>query len=212
MKKLLKNKLLIRFGLLSLTILIGGSLVGVAQPVFERYPTAAELQRLREKLRQQIRAIENSGNVGNGGNTSERQRRESFIGAWSRIDRAVAPFLGEWTGYEEGLAVYPSNRRGRVCLIYIAPREIELSFGNVSNGQIRTNEGEVIIKEGDFLGVARVINNRADIPVEVPYSSPTVLRSARDYAGDSATSTQEIEKVVGQFNAAGCTANLPSKR
>ncbi|MFB2923452.1 MULTISPECIES: hypothetical protein [Aerosakkonema] len=192
---------------LSLTIITASFLPVLAQQQFERYPTAAEIQRLRSKLREQIRR----NNVGDSRSQVEKQRRESFVRAWSRIDPAIAPFLGKWSGYEEGLSVYPSNRRGRVCLIYIGIQAADFGLGTVSNEVIRTDDKEVILKEGDYLGVVTVRNDRADIPVEIPYNSPTVLEAARQFAQLSANA-QDVDKVVRQFNAAGCTAGLPSRR
>lgn len=204
---LMKGKLLISCGL-SLAILTASALKIFAQQQYERYPTAAELQRLRDKLRQQIL----SNNIVDGRTQADKQRRESFVRAWSRVDPAVAPFLGNWLGYEEGLGVYPSNTIGRVCLIYIGIQEADLRLGTVSNGQIRTNDGSVILKEADYLGVASVRNNQADIPVEVPYHFPRVSQAARQFAQSSGTSAQEVNKVLREFNAAGCTAGLPSRR
>ncbi|MCL1465580.1 hypothetical protein [Argonema galeatum] len=205
-KELINSRVLISFGL-SLVILIASALKIFAQQQLERYPTAAELQRLREKLRQQIRR----NNVGDMRTQTDKQRRESFVRDWSRFDPAVAPFLGKWSGYEEGLSVYPSNRRGRVCLIYIGIQAADFGLGTVSNGVIRTNDKAVILKEGDYLGIATVRNNQADIPVEIPYNSPTVTQAARQFAQLSANA-QEVDKVVREFNAAGCRSGLPSGR
>ena len=199
-KELINSRVLISFGL-SLVILIASALKIFAQQQLERYPTAAEVERLREKLRQQIRR----NNVGDMRTQTEKQRRESFVRDWSRVDPAVAPFLGKWSGYEEGLSVYPSNRRGRVCLIYIGIQAADFGLGTVSNGVIRTNDKEVILKEGDYLGIVTVRNNQADIFVEIPYNSPTVTQPAREFAQLSANA-QEVDKVVGEFNAAGCRA------
>jgi len=203
-RELINSRVLISFGL-SLVILIASCLKIFAQQQFERYPTAAELQRLREKLRQQIRR----NNVGDMRTQTEKQRRESFVRDWSRVDPVVAPFLGKWSGYEEGLSVYPSNIKGRVCLIYIGIQAADFGLGTVSNGVIRTNDKAVILKEGDYLGVATVRNNQADIPVEIPYNSPTVTQAARQFAQSSANA-QEVDKVVREFNAAGCRSGLPS--
>ncbi len=191
-----------------MVILAIGATTSWSQQQSERYPTATELQRLREKLRQQIRSL----NITDRRSPAEKQSREAFVRAWSRVDAAVAPFLGDWSGYEEGLSIYPSNTRGRVCLIYIGIQEAELSLGTVSNGQIRTNQREVILKEGDYLGVASVRDNKPDIFVETPYSFPISLRSPRQFAESSRTTTEEVNKVVREFNAAGCTAALPSRR
>lgn len=205
----MSRKALTSIGFVALiAILAISATTSLAQQQSERYPTATELQRLREKLREQIR----SSNITDSRSPSEKQSRETFIRAWSRVDPAVSPFLGNWSGYEEGLSIYPSNTRGRVCLIYIGIQEAELSLGTVSNGQIRTNQREVILKEGDYLGVASVRDNKPDIFVETPYSFPVSLRSPRQFAQSSGTSTEEVNKVVREFNASGCRLALPSRR
>lgn len=210
-KALIKSKGLFPLGL-GLVILMATSIKVFAQVEFERYPTTAEIQKLREKLRQQIQALENSGEVQDSRTLAEKQRREAFVRAWSRVDPSAAPFLGNWLGYEEGLSIYPSNTRGRVCLIYIAPTEAELRLGTVSNGQIRTTDGAILLQEGDYIAIAHVSDNQADIPVEIPYHSPRVLESARQFAQSSATNAQQVNQVVRAFNSAGCTASLPSQR
>jgi hypothetical protein len=119
--------------------------------------------------------------------------------------------LGDWLGYEEGLGVYPSNTKGRVCLIYTAPQEAEFSQGTVVDGVIRTLQQDAILKEGNYLGIASVKDNQADIFVATPYNSPGPLKSARELARLSGTTAQEIERVVQEFNAAGCTTSRSSR-
>jgi hypothetical protein len=202
---------LIRFWLILLAIFTASSTPSSAQQQSERYVTATEVQILREKLRQQIQAGQSGNNILDRRSLSEKQTRESFVRSWLRIDASVAPFLGNWVGYEEGLGIYPSRTRGRVCLIYIGIQAAEFSLGTVVNGQIRTNQKEVILKQGEFLGIATVFNNKADIPVATPYHSPTVPQAARDFARSSRTNAQQVDKVVQEFQAAGCTATLPSR-
>ncbi len=207
--KIGKNQQLLASLLVILSILTISYLPSFAQS--ERYPTSAEIQKLREKLRQQIREIQSTGQVTDNPNVALRRNRESFVRDWLRIDPAIAPFLGEWGGYEESLAVYPSNTRGRVCLIYIGIQATDFSLGNVSNGVVRTSDREVILKEGEYLGIGVVMNNQPDIPVAVPYQSPTVLQPPREFAKLSAATTQEIEQVVRKFNESGCRIGLPSR-
>ncbi|MFB2979873.1 hypothetical protein [Microseira sp. BLCC-F43] len=191
-----------------MAILAISATTSLAQQQSERYPTATELQRLREKLRQQIR----SSNIQDRRSPAEKQSREAFVRTWSRVAPTISPFLGNWSGYEESLSIYPSNTSGHVCLIYIGIQEAELILATVSNGQIRTNRREVILKEGDYLGVASVRNNKPDIFVETPYSFPVSLQPPRQFAQSSGTTTEEVNKVVREFNASGCTAALPSLR
>lgn len=206
---MMKNQPLLALSLAVISILLISYFPSFAQS--ERYPTAAEIQGLRKKLRQQIGDIESTGQITDNRNLAPRQSRESFVRNWSRIDPTIAPFLGEWGGYEESLAVYPSNTRGRVCLIYIGIQATEFSLGNISNGVIQTSDRDVILKEGDYLGIGVVMNNKPDIPVAVPYHFSKVMQPAREFAKLSAATTEEIEQVVRKFDAAGCRIGLPSR-
>ena len=200
------RKKLVNFGLITLGILTANSVKVLAQTNFERYPTAAELQTLREKSRAQIR----SGEMGNIGSSVDDKERTAFVREWSRVYPGIASFLGEWSGSEEAYAVYPSNTRGRVCLIYIAPTDIDFSVANLVNGQLRSDDKNVMLQEGNFLTFAYVTDNKPDIYMP-PFSYASVPQPVREFAQKSAASAGEIDQVIRQFNAAGCTASLPSR-
>jgi len=40
-----------------------------------------------------------------------------FISAWQKSESSIAPFLGNWGGFEESLIIYPSTRKGAVCVV-----------------------------------------------------------------------------------------------
>jgi len=67
----MRVKLLARVGFVAMAILAISATTSLAQQQSERYPTATELQRLREKLRQQIR----SSNIQDTGSPAEKQSR-----------------------------------------------------------------------------------------------------------------------------------------
>ncbi|WP_143170994.1 hypothetical protein [[Phormidium ambiguum] IAM M-71] len=184
----------------------------IAQSASERYPTSTELVRLREKLRSQIRAIERENEFKDFRTSDDRQRHTSFISAWAKVDPIVAPFLGYWSGYEESLLIYPRNTKGSVCIVYEGLGEVELYFGNVINGQIRTEQNESIIKEGDYLAIATVRNNQADIFVTPPYMNPRIPLTGSEFMNRASMNRPDIAEMVKKFKASGCRDGLPSKR
>jgi hypothetical protein len=210
-KKLVNGKVIIILGL-SIIALKVYSLQVIAQSASERYPTTTELVRLREKLRGQIRTIENGNEFKDFRTSADRQRRTSFVSAWTKVDPIVAPFLGYWSGYEESLLIYPRNTQGNVCIVYEGLGEVELYFGNVVNGQIRTEQNESIIKEGDYLAVATVRNNQADIFVTPPYMNPRIPLTGNEFMNRARMNRPDIAEMVQKFKASGCRDGLPSKR
>ena len=118
---LILNKNLKNFATVLLIVIL--TVIDLALPAWaqmqsERYPTDAELQRAIEEFRRDIPILQRS-----------RQFRqaplvpalESFINAWSQVDPAVAPFIGTWAGQEYDWSIYPSNTRGRVCVLFNHP-------------------------------------------------------------------------------------------
>lgn len=79
-------------------------------------------------------------------------------------------------------------------------------MGSVSNGQIRTNGGYfekgIFIQQGDYLGLAKVANNR-------PYLLTVRLLEPPKSIEHSSRIRQHFSRILQQFNAAGCTASLP---
>jgi len=200
----MKGKALISFGL-SLGILAVSSIPVFAQQQSERYPTATEMQRVRDQFRQMIQ----STSIKDRRTQNQKQARESFVRTWSKVDAAVAPFLGTWSGAEESTSIYPSNTKGRVCLIWNGEATGSLSIGTVSNSQIRTRDRSVFFKEGNYLGIATVKNNKADVTVELPLNNPRTLQAAIQLPINN---KQEKARIIQEFNAAGCTASLLSKQ
>ncbi|MFB2833501.1 hypothetical protein [Floridanema evergladense] len=207
----MNGKLIISLGL-SIIALNVCSWQVFAQSYSERYPTNAELMRLREKLRGQIRTRENENEFKDSRISADKQRYNSFVSAWAKVDRIVAPFLGYWSGYEESLLVYPGNSKGRVCIIYEGLGENELFFGNVIDGEIRTNRKEVIIKQGNYLGVASVRNNQPDIFVTPPYMNPRIPLTMSEFMNRARMNRPDIPPMVQKFKTSGCRDGLPSQR
>jgi hypothetical protein len=176
--------------------------LGISQITFaqqsQRYPTNTEIQRL---IRSFPSVIQSNRDVLPGNPTaSETQRLRSFVRAWSRVNPTIAPFLGRWQTFADVLAIYPSTIRGRVCIVPLGDMDDVGVWGTVVNNQIRTSNYRVIFKQGDYLGVVRIEDNKPKI---FPLGSPLPLQSPTIFLR---------EQGMQEFNAAGCTASLPNRR
>ncbi|MCC3600065.1 MULTISPECIES: hypothetical protein [unclassified Microcoleus] len=196
---------------LSLAILAATSLPIIAQAV--RFPTDAELQQLIEKFR---RFAASPPGGGRGLYSTDRRDRiqiqqlTSFVKAWSQIDPATAPFLGKWTAWEETKSIYPSNLKGRVCIIDgFIPSENNIGFrfgiGTVSNGRIKT-DNYLLIHEKNYLGGIFVYNNEPGI---YEYAWPKPLTNPSQLMRNVPLAKRN--QLLQQFKEAECTASLPKK-
>jgi hypothetical protein len=196
---------------LSFISLITNQLSVLAQT---RQPTNAELTKLRQEFQQFIRSTKNN-NVGAGyiqdrRTQNEKNTRESFVNAWSKVEPNLAPFMGLWYGYEDIRHIYPSNIKGRVCVVSTGEGYGGFDTGVFSNGVIITNNGQVLFKEGNFLGSGSLRDGRfVSSNGEIPFHSPRPLKPLNElinYIFESPDKNQ----VSQQFKAAGCISNLPN--
>ena len=138
----------------------------------------------------------------------EKNQINEFADIWQKSEDSIAPFLGDWTGFEESLSVYPSTRKGAVCIVhrFYGSNGFEYNFNLgkvvsnklVSDGQL----GKVIIlrkfaadRSGDkvtFLANYRSYRNSGTVSV---YAFPSKLKVVND----------------NRFTRLGCTASLPSQ-
>jgi hypothetical protein len=202
--------------LMAILAILGGS----SLPVFagyDRYPTNTEVQQLRQKFHQKIvpqtrQLIKEGRGFGRDKRTaSDLENRASFIKAWSRVDPDIALFLGEWQGQENWLLIFPSNVRGRTCVIYLpgdAPNIVNFGIGSVSNSQLKVNfDGKrpaTLIQEQDYLGLIDVYQNKASLWLQVMPKPLTELGSS--FYG------RDTSRIIPQLQEAGCTASLPKQR
>lgn len=190
--------------ILSLLLLAGMALPAWAQS--QRYPTDREIQGLMQQMRQHTAQLRAEGTYRDRRTPAERQQLAAFVAAWSRIDRSVTPFLGSWDGYEESMLVYPSRTAGQVCIIetYIGDRGTGADFllGTVRNGRVVLSDNSFLIRQGSYLGVAFVYQNRPSI---YEYANPTPL----DHPA-TVSYLKDQPNLVNQFNQAGCRAE-PSR-
>ena len=181
-----------------------------------RQPTNAEIKRLRQELQQQISRTKNN-NVGasylqDRRTQVEKKTRESFVRAWSKTEPGLAPFMGIWSGYEHSEHIYPSNTKGKVCIVSTGEGSGSLTTGILSNGLIKINGRKIMLfKEGNFLGYAllkngRFVSDNGEIPLNNPGPIEPLNRLLLEYISEAS----EKSKIEKQFKAAGCTSSLPN--
>ena len=184
----------------------------------DRYPTDAELKKLRLDFEKQIDSFQKTSRK----DTPEINQLRTFRLAWSKVDPGVVPFLGAYRALEEGKFIYPSNTKGRVCIIDTVlggwsgnttePNGILFTVGSVSNGTIHTTNNHVFIQKGDYLGDTYVQKNEARL---YGYSLVGSLKppSVIHIPGFNINYLPEWVKqeIIQKFKAAGCTASVPNK-
>ena len=205
--------------LLNTTIIISAILAATSLPIVAqsvRLPTDAEMQELIKKFRIFTASPPDSNRGYYRNDRRDRaqiQQITSFVKARSQIDPETAPFLGTWTAIEESKSIYPSNIKGRVCIIdsFIpSPRDIGFSFslGTVSNGKIKT-DSNILIYQGNYLGAAFIHNNKPSI---YEYAWPKPLKTPAELMQHVPQSDRDRNRIIEQFHKAGCTASLPNRR
>ena len=152
-----------------------------------------------------------------GGGTAYQDRRSAtdinqinqFISAWQKYEDSIAPFLGNWSGYEESLTVYPSTRKGIVCIVHgsVSRDGYEYSF---NLGKV---VGSRLISDGQS---GKVITSLKNSALDGLGNKFTFLANYRSYRNSGVVSTYARPtkpKVINdsQFTRLGCTASLPSQ-
>jgi hypothetical protein len=117
----------------------------IAQSVYksDRYLSDQEIQALEANL--QISNGEAFSRI----NVDPRKSFEinqinQFVNVWQKADPSIAPFLGNWSGYEESLMFYPSKHKGQICVVmqYFEGRQgVQrlLNVGKVSGNKLITD-------------------------------------------------------------------------
>lgn len=204
----MKQKVLFGLGI-GLSTLFATSLPCLAQS--QRYPTNTEIQKLIGQLQKRTHIVNQNPTA------SETKKRDSFVKAWSTVNKSIAPFLGTWqsipeTSYSQSLMIYPSNSSNRVCIIHgdypdgDSPTSFSFTLGSLSNGQIRLDGDlgrSIILKQGNHLGLAGVFNKKPEV---FKYSFPKPLQQPTASLLDK---KPETSKIIKKFNAAGCTSSSP---
>ena len=194
---------------LSLAIFCTNHLSVLAQ---KRQPTNADLQRLQKDLQEHVSSLKKNSSIAHYiqdiRTQSEKNKRESFVSRWSKIEPKLAPFLGDWSGYEAGISIYPSNTKGRVCVVSTNGGYGSIATGIFSNGAIQTSRGEVIFKNGNYLGSALLKNGIFQRNYETPFKSPRVLEPINNgVSGMYDSSEKEKITVIQTLKKYGCRSS-----
>jgi hypothetical protein len=170
--------------------------------------TKREVAKLQKDFQQQIKSVESDQYRQNylldNRSQSEKDERESFVSSWSKIEPELAHFLGEWSGYEQGLSIYPSTKKNSVCIVETGEGFGSFTSGTLSNGVIVTNDGMAIVTNQKYIATYRFENNNWIYSNEVPLNSPMPLKSVNNIIND-VYEVQEKNNIIGGFDANGCT-------
>ncbi len=183
-----------------------------------RYPTDKELQQLSREFSRHLQDLL-SGDfriyLDDSRTPEEKQKRDRFVSTWSKANPEVAPFLGSWVGYEQGLAIYPSIVPDRVCLIEGDEEGfVRFAIGSVSSGKIYTNDNEIVFMNNGYLGIAWTKDSQASLRGDMPLNNPRPLEPLNSQmlnrlSEDSSEVKILANRTMQAFREAGCTANLP---
>jgi hypothetical protein len=171
--------------------------------------TKREVAKLQKDFEQQIKSVEadqyRQNYLLDNRSQSEKDQRESFVSAWSKIEPELAHFFGEWSGYEVVLSIYPSTTKNKVCIINTGEGFGSFSTGTLSNGAIITDDGWAIITNQKYIATYGFENNQwIYYSGEVPLNSPMPLKSVNNIIND-VYEVQEKNNIIGGFDANGCT-------
>jgi hypothetical protein len=91
-----------------------------------------------QKFRQQIQKFEN--NPQNSRYIQDRRSAEikseysSFAKAWGKFDAVASDFLGGWGGWEDTIWMYPTNEKGKICVITTEIEHVSFAVGHLDGG------------------------------------------------------------------------------
>ena len=186
-------------------LLIAASEVGMADAghvqVF-RFPTEDEVRELMEEARQEILRLREMGMYFDLRTPAEREAATAFSTAWAAVDPAIAPFLGDWSAWDEGKAIYPSPNPGVVCIVDIYPEDYSFSMGFVVNHKIYTSTYATLVLDNEFL-VSLFVSDQQ--PSQYSYLSPRPL----EHPAMISYIAQLAPEVIDQFDQAGCIIDEP---
>jgi hypothetical protein len=208
------KRALSRFGVVLSVVLLGINIYLPAIAQSQRYPTNEEITRLRQEFQERIPRIKGFIQRGAGFGRDRRTQadlltRQKFIQAWSSVSPNAAPFLGEWSGQENWLFIFPSNIKDQVCVLNMPgdiPNKIYFGIGAARNKiiNIHLHSPTTLILDGGFLGWIEVYKNQASVYEHV-YPKPLKSLSNSLYGRD-------FSNIIPRLKAAGCTTSFPIKK
>jgi hypothetical protein len=178
-----------------------------------RQPTNAEIKRLHQQFEQIIRRstkknTQEANYTKDNRTSQEKQKREYFVRNWSKNEPELSSFFGWWSGFENNRHIYPSNVKGRVCVVSTFERDGSFDTGILSNGLIKTNSGELLLKKGNYLGAVSFNNSKFVVSNNTPFNSPRPLNSLNELLNSIIEPSQK-NQIAQQFKTAGCTNYIP---
>lgn len=201
-------------------------LPALAQSTSQRYTTNTEIQRIIREFRQQASTPLPEGSICCRGSEKDprspatRRLRDSFVRAWSRVNPDVTPFLGMWVSNNASVTVYPSNIRGRACVILAGTQDDYeyFSTGTFRQGFLRLNDGflagRTLVRQQNQFGTPFLLTTGVynQVPKFTIYIDALVYRPNQTTEFISSSTLGNNRNIIQQFNAAGCTASLPKRR
>ena len=169
----------------------------------ERYLSDQEIQSLDQAFQASMREF----------SADDRRRPlqidqlKDFVNAWQKIDPSIAPFWGSWAASEGSVVIYPSQNKGKVCVLLPvyngATVQNVFNVGTVSGDKLLIT-GEigksVIVKKRGTLRSGREIDSLAMFSVFDGANGVWGLTFPRPL-------TEINDNRLARF---GCTSSLPS--
>lgn len=201
----MKTRYIFTLGL-SIAIFCTNHLSVLAQ---NRQPTNTDLRKLQKDLQEHVSSLKNNSSIAHyiqdSRTQAEKNKRESLVSRWSKIEPKLAPFLGDWSGYEAGISIYPSNTRGRVCVASTNIAYGSVTTGIFTNGAIQTSRGEILFKNGNYLGSALLKKGRFERNYETPFKSPRALEPInKGISGMFDASEKQKTMLIRSLRKYGC--------
>jgi len=131
-----------------------------------------------------------------------------FISDWQKSESSIAPFLGNWGGFEESLSIYPSTRKGTVCIVHRSYGRNGVEY-NFNFGKVVSNK---LVSDGQ-LGKVIILRKSAPDRSGNKVAFLANYRSYRNSGVVSAYAFPSKPKAVNdsRFTRLSCTAFLPSQ-
>lgn len=200
------KNLLVGLVAVSVSFSVGNDRMAIAQ-VSSRHLSDREIRSLESQFQKASQGVTGRGYIDRR-QSSEVDQINSFINAWKKVDSSISPFLGSWEGLEEGLSIYPSTFKGKVCVIYSSygTDGVQSSFnlGAVSGNKLISDgeTGKTVIlrkiapiRSGENSSFLASFQSFRDRGIVKAYVFPRMLREIRNR----------------RFTHLGCTASLPSQ-
>jgi|GEM_PF-1922902 len=193
------------------TVLIVGNWSGAIAQSYnksERFLSDREIQALESDFQKASSSRGGGRPYQDSRSATDIDQINQFIVAWQKSEALIAPFLGDWAGFEESLSVYPSTRKDTVCIVHRSYGRDGFEY-NFNLGKVVDNK---LVSDGQL---GKVIILRKSAP-DRSGNKVTFLANYRSYRSIGIVSVYAFPsklKVINdsRFTRLGCTASLPSQ-